>query len=155
MSFFSKLFKKAITPVPVPPRTPPIEFKNGSNRLKSEYDTLSSKNQALKLLIDDLAFFIKDNLNKTLVITMIYRTQEEQDGLYKNDPKYQIRKFKSPHQFWHSVDIRSLIFTDLEIKQIEDYLNKKYNPTNYYNWTARNHKISGQQFHFHIQFSSK
>lgn len=133
----------------------PLEFKDNSVRLKNEYDTLSSKNQALKDLIDDVARFVKKETGKTLVITMIYRTQEEQDNLYKNDPKYAVRKFKSPHQFWHSVDLRSRIFTDEEIRKIESYINQKYNPINYYNWTAKNHRIIGNVDHFHIQLSKR
>lgn len=142
----SLLFPKKdnVTPILKP------EFKNHSVRLETEYNNLINKNKYLYELINDLTLYIKNNLKKSLVITMIYRTDEEQDSIYKDDPKYKIKKFKSPHQFNHAVDLRSKDFTKDEIKQIEDYLNNKYNNNNYYKWTARNHNI-GLGDHFHVQ----
>lgn len=130
----------------------PIEFKNGSARLSSEYKQLSTENPYLYNLINDLNQYINDTFSKNLVITMIYRTQAEQDYLYRNSAKYKERKFKSPHQFWHGVDIRSRTFTSEEIAKIEQYINDKHNAANYYKWTAKNHTV-GSGYHFHIQFS--
>ena len=116
---------------------------------------LTSKNKELYEMIVDLSHFVKNSFNKELVITMIYRTQAEQDDIYKNDPKYKLRKFISPHQLWHSADLRSLTFDKLEISKIEDYLNNKYNSINAYKWTAKCHQVPGQALHFHTQLVKK
>jgi hypothetical protein len=128
-----------------------ILFKNDSARLKKEYEDLQESNAHLFDLINDLAKFINKKFEKDLTITMILRTQEEQDEIYKNDPKYKVRKFKSPHQFSHAVDLRSRDFTKDEISAIEDYLNTEYNPTNFYKWTARDHNV-GLGDHLHLQY---
>lgn len=148
LKLISKLFKKdeVIVNIIMP------KFKNDDKRLKTEFEDLKSKNIQLQNLLIDLSDFISKILNKDLIITMIFRTQEEQDNIYKNDPKYKQKPFKSPHQSWTATDIRSLIFNDIEIKQIEDYLNNKYNKANYFAWTAKNHKVGEGAYHFHIQY---
>lgn len=128
-----------------------IEFKNDSERLRKEFKQLLDKNNPLRELLLDLSEYVNDRYGKKLVITMIYRTDEEQDSIYQDDSRYQERKFKSPHQFWHGADLRSKIFTDEEIQDIEIYLNRKYNSDNYYDWTAKNHNV-GLGDHFHIQY---
>lgn len=128
-----------------------IDYKNDSERLEKEFNQLNQKNPELRRLLMDVAFFTKRKFNKNIVITMIYRTQEEQDEIYKDDSKYKTKKFKSPHQFFHAADLRSSSFESSEIKKIEDYLNNKYNENNYYKWTARDHTV-GLGMHFHLQF---
>src|SRR5690606_33448332 len=104
-----------------------IQYNNNSTRLKDEFQVLNSNNPELKKLIEDLASFCNITFKKSIMITMIYRTQEEQDMLYQYSKKYQERKFKSPHQFWHSIDLRSTTFDKNEIIQIEAYINDNYN----------------------------
>lgn len=129
-----------------------VNVKDASQRLTDELKTLMTKNKDLYDLIFDLAEYLKETYKKELIITMIDRTQAEQDEIYKDDKKYKEKPFKSPHQFWQAVDIRSKIYTPEEIKAIEKYLNDKYNATNYYAWTARNHKVGAGSEHFHIQY---
>jgi len=131
-------------------------FKNDSARLKREYNDLEDSNKGLYDLLTDLAKFCKDSYNKDVVLTMILRTKEEQDNIYKGTKnskgvKYDDKPWKSPHQFSHALDIRSKTYTKNEIKAIEEYLNDKYNSKNFYKWTALCHDV-GQGDHFHIQF---
>ena len=144
------LQKKADVPTPLVQPS----FKDDSQRLKEEYAQLKNKNIHLYNLLHDICAYCNANFNKTVVVTMIYRTEAEQDNIYKDDPKYKVRKFKSPHQFWHAIDLRSKTFTPEEIKKIEDYLNNTYNSTNHYKFTARNHTV-GLGFHFHTQYTKK
>jgi hypothetical protein len=132
-----------------------LKFKDNASRLSNEFKDLEKLNDPLFHLLQDTAEFISVTYKKDLIITMIARTQAEQDNIYKNDPRYKIKPFTSPHQLNHAADVRSLIFTPEEIKGIEDYLNNKYNKTNYYNWTAKNHVVSGGALHFHIQFVAR
>lgn len=126
--------------------------KNDSPRIKRELGDLRTKNKPLLKLILDLYHYVEDNFGKDVVITMIYRTDEEQDYLYRHSERYAKRPFKSPHQFYHAIDIRSWLYTKEEIKQMVDYLNSKYNQDNYYKWTTKVHEVGDNGMHFHIQF---
>lgn len=150
-----KLINSILSKKSEPVKPEPIFVKFKTDRIAKEFKELPSKNNELHELAEDLSHFIKNSFNKELVITMIYRTDQEQDDIYKNDPKYKLKKFKSPHQFWHALDIRSNTFDKLEISKIEDYLNCKYNTSNFYMWTAKWHMVSGQAYHFHVQFIKK
>lgn len=130
-------------------------FKNQSDRLENEYRFLKDKNPELYELMTDLTVWSTRELGMPVTITMIDRTQAEQDEIYKNDAKYMAKKFKSPHQLWSAVDIRSITYTLDQIKQTEEYLNNKYNPINTYAWTAKNHKVGNNGLHFHIQYIKK
>lgn len=143
------------SPLPeVPPRPEPT-FKNDSERLKGELNQLKTVNPGLYDLLYDICDYCNREFKKTVVITMIYRTDEEQDEIYKDDEKYKARPFKSPHQYWHALDLRSKTFTPEEIKMVENYLNTKYNGSNYYTWTAKDHIVLNGASHFHIQYSKK
>lgn len=134
----------------------PVKVKEeNKERLTAELPILMKENKPLYDLLFDLAEFIKESFSKELIITMIFRTDDEQDAIYKDDPKYITKKFKSPHQIHQAADIRSKIFTSEEIKKIEDFLNTKYNPVNVYAWTAKNHKVGAGAEHFHIQLLEK
>lgn len=131
-----------------------VKLKNDDARLKSELDTLKSKNKGLYDVLFDIADWVKDNLKKELVVTGIFRTDEEQAAIYKNDAKYKVRPFKSPHQFYDAFDLRDSTFTKDEIPKIVKYVNDTYNPKNSYKFTAMDHNV-GAGWHFHIQFRAK
>ena len=130
----------------------PIKVKNNSERLMEELKDLDKKNSKLLDIIEDLHDFALENFNKGILVTMIYRTQKEQDYLYRNSERYAIRKFKSPHQFWHGVDLRSKTFSPEQIGRMVEYINEKYNRENHYRFTADYHTV-GAGYHFHIQFA--
>lgn len=133
-----------------------IKYKNDSSRLALEHQALLVENPHLYRLLDDLARFLWVNYEQELVITMINRTQKEQDAIYAGKTRsdgrsYDEAPWSSPHQYAHAVDIRSRDFNEEQIREIEDYLNAKHNPENYYRWTAKDHNV-GLGSHFHIQF---
>lgn len=132
-----------------------LHAKNNSPRLKKELIELQDKNKELHELVIDLYKWIAKEINKDTIITMIFRTDAEQDELYKHSDKYKNKPFKSPHQFWHAVDLRTSIYNDEEIEKIVKYLNDKYDSTNYYGWTAKAHAIKGNAMHFHINYVKK
>jgi hypothetical protein len=134
---------------------PVVKVKNDTQRLKDELKILAEKNKPMHDLVYDLAEFVKSAFNKEIVITMIGRTKEEQDELYKDDARHKVKPRVSPHQLWHGVDIRSTTFTSEEIKKIEGYLNGLYNKTNVYSYTAQCHKVGAGVMHFHLQYAKK
>jgi hypothetical protein len=145
--------KDNLVPPTPSPRPKPL-FKNDSGRLKDELEALMTKNPELYDLVYDVCGYAKTEFNKSVVITMIYRTQEEQDMIYKDDPKYKVKKFTSPHQYWDAFDLRSSNFDTTEIEKLVNYVNTKYNFKNIYKWTSKNHDI-GLGFHYHTQFRKK
>ena len=128
-----------------------IQVKNQSQRLIDEIYELKKMNKPLLKLLFDVRDYCKQEFGKDVVLTMIYRTDDEQDSIYKNNARYQKKKFKSPHQFYHAFDLRSRTFTSEEIDQLVNYLNDKYNDSNYYRFTAMCHNV-GHGDHFHVQF---
>lgn len=136
-----------------------LRYKNNSDRLFQEFQSLAHQNDNLyNLVLNDLVPWVEKRFGDDITITMIYRTQEEQDDIYQGKTRrgrtYEEKPWKSPHQFWHSVDIRSRTFTPEQIKEIENHLNMGYNQTNYYRFTAKCHNV-GRGDHFHIQYVEK
>jgi len=129
-----------------------IYAKNGSKRVAQEFAKLEQKNPCLRKIMIDMAHFIKKEFKKDMTVVMFYRTQKEQDYIYRNSKRYKRRKFISPHQIWHAADIRSFTFKRNEIDKIVDYVNKKYDSSNHYTKTAMYHKVYNGVMHFHIQF---
>lgn len=130
-----------------------VSYKAESKeRLEKEHKNLKSKNEELYKLIENANDYCNKEFAKGLVVTMIHRTQAEQDYLYRNSEKYKIKKFKSPHQFWQAVDIRSKTFSQDEIDKLVKFLNEKYNNKNYWKWTAKCHEVGSNGRHFHVQF---
>lgn len=121
--------------------------KNDNSRLKRELTELQNKNRPLYDLIIDLYKWVENQFDKDVIMTMIYRTQQEQELIYGEGTEK-----KSPHQFWQGLDLRSWIYTEKEIDAIVNYLNSKYNDSNYYGTTAMCHKVKEGAYHFHIQY---
>lgn len=132
-----------------------IMVKNDSKRLIKEIWELRSRNRALLQLLFDVRNYVKKNFGKHVVITMIYRTDQEQDKIYQGVVRrgrlYDANPWKSPHQFFHAIDLRSSLYTDDQINELVDYLNNTYNSRNYYNFTAKCHNV-GLGEHFHINY---
>ena len=152
-----------LNPEPAPPHAPElppeptiadIDFKNSSDRLMREFEQLGTKNPELQVLLLELDQHLEKTYGNGVILTMIYRTEAEQDYLYRNNKRYRKKKFRSPHQFWHAADLRTWAFSKEEIAEIVDWLNEKYNATNGKAWTAKAHDI-GSGFHFHVQYFKK
>src|SRR5687767_3334106 len=128
-----------------------------TQRIAKEFQELKTKNAPLAQLILDLTDFVHVEFNKDVMMTMIFRTQQEQYDLYaKTDgPK---TKRKSPHMFWNAVDIRDWIYNSAEKTAIGKFLKSNYDATNQMaampsgSKTYWLHQIKGQAMHFHIQY---
>ncbi len=147
--------EKKMSDTPPKAKTPPVQFKKeNADRLKKEWKDLDQQNKPLKAMLIDLNKYTWKKFKKTILFTEIFRTQTQQDEYYWNNRKYRRKPWKSCHQFWQGSDLRSWIFTEEERDDICDYLNKKYNKSNYWKWTAKVHTV-GHGFHFHLQFLKK
>lgn len=136
------------------PDTSVILFKNESLRLKGEFEDLKKHNPRLIEIIEFVAHYSERDFEKSIVITHIYRTKAEQDNFYKDNPKYQKKKWISPHQMWHAVDLRSRVFTPEETEELVAMINDEFGSENYYATTSLFHNV-GFGDHIHIQFVDK
>ena len=131
-----------------------LVIKGKTGRIDEELIQLKLKNLQLYDLICAIGQEAADCFDKFVTITHIFRKQKEQDHLYKGHQRYDRKKFKSPHQFWHGVDLRSGYFTDYEVQHLVDFANARNDKDNYYKWTAVFHDV-GHGEHIHIQFAPK
>jgi hypothetical protein len=112
---------------------PLIEFKEHPLNTEWMSPLLDSR---LKFIIYALAGFVWESFGKPITITSIYRAGD-----------------KGVHGYWRGIDIRSIYFTDDEIKEIKDFLNTNIVYGDNVHNTCVYHDV-GQGIHFHIQVSS-
>ena len=135
------------------PNTSRVTFKKESAlRLADEWQTLHSKNPALYSIIAHLAGFSGIALGRYLVITQIWRSQEEQKQIYGASTRR-----KSPHQNWCAVDLRCKDLSENERAILQHGL-KKYDQLNKFRHmpsssrTVWIHAVPDGGIHFHVQF---
>ncbi len=128
-----------------------IEFK--SDRVLQEWDSpyLSQKLKNIILILATYSWYI---FEKKIIITSIFRTQEEQDKYYSTNENYKKKPWKSVHQLWRGVDLRSYIYTDVEIQSLLKITNTiPYDLNRPNKKTAIYHNV-GVGDHLHIQIVS-
>ena len=125
-----------------------MRFKE--DRLIEEWDQLKSKNKLLRNIAMDIDSFCKNNFNQEIIITSIFRTEEEQTKIY-GYPK------PSVHMYWRGLDFRSWVFTEEEIKKITEYVSSKYgyDKLRPEKKVAFRHKVKDGAEHFHVQTHPK
>jgi hypothetical protein len=128
-----------------------------TERVRQEYEQLKGCNAPLAALVQDLAEFVKVEFRKDVVMTMIFRTQEEQWALYEKTDGPQTTRV-SPHMLWQAVDLRDWIYTPKQKQAIGGFLKRHYDATNRLprlhggSRTYMLHKIKGGAMHFHVQY---
>lgn len=125
------------------------DMKFKTTRIEKEFSQLYNKNIDLYQIVIFAMYASQSRYKKDLIITEVYRTQKEQDRYYKNK-----KKFRSPHQDWKAVDIRTFHLETSEIKDLVKTINKRYNSTSRYIPTSFYHGI-GLGKHIHIQFKRR
>lgn len=126
-----------------------ITFK--SDREDVEFKALQGHNPRLVRLIETLAEFTSLEFKKGLVITSVFRTQDEHDQLYKHTAPEKKPK-TSPHMVWQAVDLRSWVYSDREIERMLAFLNT-FSYQGGQRKVAIYHTVAGNAAHFHIQYS--
>lgn len=100
-----------------------IIFK--SSRLESEWNS-GELDPLVKEMIDTIQNYSVMKFKKNIMVTCIFRFDDEQDQVYKDNEEYQKNPWKSNHQYWRAVDIRTRIFTQNEKMDIYDTINGNY-----------------------------
>lgn len=124
-----------------------IEFKEHKLRLQFESPMLDSR---LVTIIYALAGYSCYKYHKSLMITELIRTQEEQDAIYGNNPAYQQQKWQSVHQYGRGVDLRIFYFKDDELADMLKWLSNTFTYATPNKFTALLHDV-GQGKHLHVQ----
>ena len=129
-----------------------LQFKHPS--LVDEFRQLKTKYPPLAALMQDLTAFVQSAFSKDVMVTMIFRTQAQQEAIYGAGTKR-----KSPHMFWNAVDIRDWIYSEPEKAAITQWLKEGYDSANQLNYihAARSrtvwlHEVNSHGMHFHIQY---
>lgn len=118
-------------------------------KTKRIHEEWNSKKLSIRLtyIIDALVKFTSCEFGKPVILTEIYRTDEEQKNIY--GPLVSI---KSVHQYWRAVDIRTSIYTEDEINKILLFLNMfSYDKKRQRYKTALRHDVNAYGDHVHIQ----
>ena len=130
--------------------TPIIEYKHP----ESENEFEASIDSRLRIILFTLAGFVYHNFGKTITITELMRTQEQQDEYYANNPDYKKEKWSSPHQFGRGADLRITYYTDEEIQMIELFLNLNFKYNDYSGFETALVHNTGMGRHLHIQVNT-
>ena len=121
-------------------------------KLRKEFTQLRHVNPPLCRLLDSLDRHLHEHYAKSLHVTCVLRSQEENDRIYTGEkPK------KTAHGVWAAVDIRSKGL-ESHIAAMLEFLNKNtaHNANRTRNGkTAIFHEVKGHGPHFHIQFQEK
>jgi hypothetical protein len=118
------------------------------DRLYQEFLRLGTR---LKGILMYASAYSMDKFGIPLVLTHIYRTQAEQDSIYRDDPKYKASPFPSVHQYNRGADAR---VTDMGVGKAKE-LAKEVNGLFVYRTgttmqTCLVHDV-GQGNHIHFQ----
>ncbi len=107
----------------------------------------------LRNLFEDLYEFINNNIRKDVIITEIYRTNEDHKKLLlKNNIPY----YATPHNSLpiRAMDLRSWIYTGDEIKAIELQVKKNWQYAENSKYECfKYHEIGDGAYHLHLQVS--
>jgi hypothetical protein len=125
-----------------------LKFK--TTRIEKEYNELPVHNGKLKRLLDMAATFVELEFAKDVVVTEIYRSEDEYKALYAKIPKENWPK-SFPHAKWQSIDLRAFIYTPKELERLVNFLNQ-FKFRGGASKTAFVHAIPGGAAHFHIQY---
>lgn len=104
----------------------------------------------LQVIVIWLLGYVEQYFHLELVITQIFRSQQEQDEIYKDNENYKVKPWASVHQYWRGVDIRISDFTTEQQKTILGLLNNIFSYATPGKFTALIHDV-GQGKHLHIQ----
>ena len=131
-----------------------LRFKqDDKHNLKTEFEKIDFR---LRFIYMSWVSEMQYRFNYTPTITEIFRTQEEQEYIYKvlateeEKAKYAQNPVISVHQVWRGIDSRSNDMTQEMIDFTKDYLNHIPYDVNRHIQTFVYHSV-GIGFHFHFQ----
>lgn len=125
-----------------------INFK--SSRQSEEFKS-NKLDRRLRIIIYALAGYTAEVYHKPIIITEIFRTQNEQDTIYGNDPKYKSNPWFSVHQEWRGFDFRTIGFTKDQIIDLLDFLNDNFEYNGGTHPTSLYHEVENHGLHIHVQ----
>ena len=137
--------------------------------MKVKYEKLWDEYQNLpdigKIIIDYADFYSLHNFNKEIVLTHIFRTQKEQDRIYKGKSRnlwidakrttrfYDINPWLSDHQFYQAADIRTKFYTIDQVKEMARFLRSNFCYNKLDNKpVVLYHQVGNLGYHFHIRW---
>ena len=117
-----------------------IDFK--TDRVESEWRDPRLRAD-LKAMVYALSGFVSE-WGKDLVVTGLFRTEEEQRALYPQEPTR-----VSVHQLWRGADLRDSLYSDAERRAMLHFLLRHFDYDGVHAPVLRHD--SGHGSHFHLQ----
>ena len=125
-----------------------MKFK--SDKIEADFSS-SNVSWKLKEMIRAGDKYAQIEFGKELVITDLLRTQESQDRIYKDNPNYHVKPWKSVHQYGRGCDIRTRNLDPKEIEKLTNFFNLfQYDKNRPDKKSCLVHDV-GSGHHFHVQ----
>ena len=124
-----------------------MRFKR--KRIEQEWnsDQLHFRVRILALVLD---WYCKKYVNvRGINLTHIFRSNEEQRDIYKNNTKFKLAPWHSTHEYWRAVDVGVNAFTETQRQEMCNFVNKRFNYSGSHNCCVY-HNV-GRGWHFHLQ----
>lgn len=119
-----------------------ITFK--TDKQQNEWHNKNLDNR-LKFLVEALALISWGFFEKRLVITEIFRTQEENDKIYREPGHISV------HQLWRGIDIRTKDYTSKQVQTLVDIANQIVYDENRPHMQTAVYGDERHQDHIHLQ----
>lgn len=128
-----------------------MRFK--TNRIEKEWNSeqLDFRVRIIALALD---WYCRKYVNKRgIILTDILRLDSEQDEIYKNDPAYKIKPWRSTHQDWRAIDTGVNAYSEMQRQKMCNFVNKYFNYSGSHSCCVY-HNV-GRGWHFHLQVDWK
>lgn len=124
-----------------------MRFK--TKRIEQEWDSIDPDFR-VRVIALALDWYCKKYVNKRgIILTHIYRTNDEQRDIYKNIARFKLKPWSSTHTFWRAIDVGVNSYTENERREMCNFINKYFNYSGSHNCCVY-HNV-GLGWHFHLQ----
>ena len=128
-----------------------MRFKTG--RIEKEWNS-EKLDFRVRLLAIALDWYCRKYVYKRGInLTHIFRSNEEQREIYKNNAKFKVAPWGSTHEYWRAIDVGVNAFDEEERQRMCNFVNKRFNYYGSHNCCVY-HNV-GKGWHFHLQVDWK
>ena len=125
-----------------------MDIKFRQPHLEEEFTKLNTK---LKCITWYILCYVKETYGVDLECTQIFRTQAEQDEIYRDDPKYIKSPWMSVHQSWRGIDFSIKDLGAAKAKKMAAEVNEIFPYGKGSLKTVLAHEVGSHGFHLHVQ----
>lgn len=128
-----------------------MRFK--TKRIEQEWDS-TNLDFRVRILALALDWYCKKNINaRGIILTDIFRTNDEQRQIYKNNARFKLKSWMSVHQLWRGIDVGVNAYTEEQRHEMCNFINKYFEYAGSHN-SCVYHRVKSNiksAWHFHLQ----